>query len=368
MRNRLVWRVAKLVGQYYCEWHGVPHRQSLCAVPIPQALRGFSRTCSDISHHCCTPPRSLWREIATKGVAYRSHLYTRIASGVQTDEIEKWLNAEFETPADGAIAKATSGARLSPSDWGILVRFLAAQDIRTPARLMENLQRWKGNIQPLLDQTLRESVRQYEAAKSSGQAISIEKSANSEYIPLHVTSQIEPGKKFGAVKAEVIVGRSLWLFTIRHALTTTINVLHKHRWTILSPPDGLTWFTSDDPVIRLNYSADRTYNFEGGWGSAGTEIFLPLDPRHLLYTQVGKHPPRRGSIVPHDKAEMIRRFIAEHAHRYIFAASPDADVPSLRPRIANAALLADEREQWRKWHEDQTTAEQQLDDSRGATG
>src|SRR5437660_8729030 len=64
------------------------------------------------------------------------------------------------------------------------------------------------------------------------------------------------------------------------------------------------------------------------------------------------------------EAEMIRRFIAEHAHRFIFAASPDAEVPKLRPRIVDLALLRDEDEQWRRWQGDQTNAERELIDSR----
>src|SRR5207245_423998 len=85
----------------------------------------------------------VWKLAAIKGVAYRAHLYTRLAAGVPTDEIERWLNADFETPAEEALMKATADMRLSPTDWHNLVRFLAAQDVRTPARLAENLQRWK---------------------------------------------------------------------------------------------------------------------------------------------------------------------------------------------------------------------------------
>jgi hypothetical protein len=310
----------------------------------------------------------VWQERSIKVVAYHAHLYTRIASGVQTDEIEKWLNTDFETPAEEALMKATSDSRLSPTDWHNLVRFLAAQDLRTPASLSENLKRWNESLPSLLNDTLQDTVRKLDAAKTSGQTISRPKTSNSEYIPLRVTKEIAPGQEVGKVKAEILLGRGLWFFTMRHALTTTANVLHAHRWSILIPPDDLTWFTTDDPVVRLNYYGNGKYDFKGGWGNPGTEIFLPLDPRHLLYTKVGEQPPRRGSIVPRNIADMIRRFIAEHAHRYIFAASANNEVPRLRPRIADAALLRNEGEQWRRWHEDQTVAELHLTGSRRGTG
>jgi hypothetical protein len=256
--------------------------------------------------------------------------------------------------------KATSDMRLSPSDWRNIIRFVAAQDVRTPARLAEHLQRWNKTVPKMLDDTLRDAVRQLELAKRSGQPINMAKIDNSDYIPLRVTTEIEPGQAFGKVKSEIIVGRGLWFFSMRLALTNTVTVLHNHRWSILVPPDGLTWFTSDDPVIRLNYYTPGRYDFKGGWGNPGTEIFVPLDPHHLLYTKVGERPERRGAVVPRAQAEMIRRFIAEHASRFIFAASPDPEVPTLRPRTIDAALLRDEQEQWRRWHESQTIAEGKL--------
>jgi hypothetical protein len=301
-----------------------------------------------------------WQEKSVKGIGYLAHLYTRIVSGVESDEIEKWLAAEFESPAQEALFKATQDRRLSPADWHNLIRYLAAQDIRTPARLLENLPIWKEWLPAVINDTLQDSVRELEDAKKSGQTIDAVKAPNSDYIPMRITRETEPGQEYGTVKSEVIVGRSLWLFAMRHVLTNTVKTLHDHKWTILIPPNNLTWFTSDDPVIRLNYYSRETYDFKGGWGKPGTEIFLPLDPRHLLYTMVGKRPPQRRSVVSKDLAAMIRRFIAEHAHRFIFAASTDADVPRLRPRIVDMARVCDERDRWRRWHEDQSNAERAL--------
>jgi hypothetical protein len=307
------------------------------------------------------PKVPIWKPSSIRGVAYHSHLYTRISAGRETDEVEKWLDREFEAPAEEALRKVTSDAHLAPDDWRCLVRFLAAQDVRTPARLMESLQRMHKTLPPLLETTMQDAVSELESAKASG--LSVEphsKLPYSEYVPFHVTADIQPGADFGMLKSEIVVGRGLWLFLIIHQLTETASVLHRHRWTILTPPRGLKWFTSDDPVIRLNGYADSTYDFKGGWDNPGTEILLPLSPRHLLYTQVGQKPPRRGSPLPRAKAELVRRFCAEHAHRMIFAESVDADVPKLRPRAVNADLLREESAQWRNWHKDQTTAELNL--------
>lgn len=207
---------------------------------------------------------------------------------------------------------------------------------------------------------MKDAVEELAQAKKKGERLTPRAPNNSEYIPFRLSKHIEPGQAFGTLKGEVIAGRGLWLFSMKHTLTRTLNVLHQHRWSILKPPEGLNWFTSDDPVVRLNFYQEGKYHFNGGWGNAGTEILLPLSPRHLLYTRVGERPPQRGAKVERSQAEMIRRFIAEHAHRMIIAASPDEDIQELRPRTVSIELCQSEAEQWRKWHHEQTIAEQEM--------
>ena len=72
-----------------------------------------------------------------RGIAYYSRLYTRITSVGPSDDFEKWLEHEYEAPAASALERAVGDERLSPPDWQHLVRFAAAQDLRTPARLLE---------------------------------------------------------------------------------------------------------------------------------------------------------------------------------------------------------------------------------------
>lgn len=307
------------------------------------------------------PQVPLWKKSSPRGVAKLSHLYTRIVAGRETDDIEKWLNREFESPAEEALHKVTSDGRLTPDDWKRLIRFLAAQDVRTPARLSEDLQRWDKTLPHFIESTLQEGVRELELARKSGHTLpQLDPHPYADHLPLRVTTEILPDQEFGTLTGEILLGRSLWLFGLRQALTQTVKVLLRHRWTILQAPEGMEWFTSDNPVIRLNYHAPDKYDFKGGWGSPGSELLLPLSPRHLLYTQIGKRPPERGKIVLHSQAKMIRRFIAEHAHRMIFASHHDVEVPRLRPRTEDENLFRNEKEQWKKWHEEQVAAEQEL--------
>jgi len=307
----------------------------------------------------------LWKRNSAKSVGYLSHLYTRIAAGHETDEIERWLDHEFETPAAEPLEKATSGSKLTQNDWIHLIRFVAAQIVRTPAYFVKNVERWQRDASSLLDSTLQDSVKKLETAKASGQALEVSTLPYSDYLPLRVTAQIQPGQSMGHLKGTLLVGRGLWLFNIRHLLSGSLKVLNDHRWSILAPCEGLNWFTSDDPVIRLNYRSEGNYDFRGGCGVPGVEILLPLSPQHLLYTQIGNRPPARGDRLSREKTEEIRRLIAEHAHRLVFAKSQDEKIPTFRPRIVSEALFRSEEQQWRKWHAEQTAAEQRL---MGATG
>jgi hypothetical protein len=147
---------------------------------------------------------------------------------------------------------------------------------------------------------------------------------------------------------------------MRHLLSdegASLRLLQGHRWSILAPCEGLTWYTSDDPVIRLNGYKDGRYDFKGGCGVSGTEIILPLSPHHLLYTRIGHRPPPKGEVLSRAKTELIRRLIAEHAYRMIFGASQEEDVEGLRPRTVDDKLLRQERELWPGWHARQTAAE-----------
>jgi hypothetical protein len=299
-----------------------------------------------------------WKRSFPRALAKYVHLYTRIAPGdVATDEVEEWFNREIETPAAEPLAKATSDSRLTPADWRCLARLLAAQHVRTPASLIKHLERMRVNLPSLMEKQLEPAVREFEQAWRAGVPITLPNAVENEYLPLRVIPKMKTDQGAGAVRVDVLVGRSSWLFSMKTVLNGPANVLADHKWTILKPPADFRWFTSDDPVICLNYYGHGRHDFNGGWQHQGSEILMPLSPKHLLYTKVGGKVPPRGSVLPRDTAELFRCYIAEHAYRYIFAAEPDTEVPKLRPRRVDADLFRRENEEWRQWHESQSGAE-----------
>ncbi len=300
-----------------------------------------------------------WKRVHVSGVGYQTHLYTRVVSGSETDEIERWLEHDFDTPAADPIRKATEEQRLTRVDWEALIRFAAAQIVRTPAFLAENLPRWNQMMPDVLNDTLQDLRRALEQGKQPVGHLPLTDTPSSDYRPMRVRR--EPDGDSVKISVQTIVGRGVWLHSMKYLLEESgcMAALLNHKWSILRPPSGLTWFTTDDPVVMLNYHSENKYDFGGGWGSKGTEIVLPLGPWHLLYTKIGERPPDRGFVLPAG-GRFIRRAIAEHAHRNIFTHSPDEDIPRLHPRRVDAEAFNREQEGWKKWHADQTKAEVEL--------
>lgn len=304
----------------------------------------------------------LWRSYSPASIAYHSHLYTQTISGVERDDFEKWLGREFETPADEPLTKARSGTRLTRAELRRLVRFLAAQDIRTPAWFMQQAKRLDEYLPRLMETTVKESLRKAEQARTTGQAIATQSMSRAERkgLPLRVIVNRNP-EGDGEIGVEMLRGRQLWLWVIKRHLTKNISALLQHHWTILRPAKGLSWFTSDNPVVRLNYNGTNNYDFLGGWGSPGTQIFLPLDRKHLLFTHIGERPRRHGDSMTREETLGIRRFIAERAWRMVFAPKPDDEMPVLRPRLVDSDEFQREREEWARWHQQQTAAEREFE-------
>jgi hypothetical protein len=309
------------------------------------------------------PRVKAWKPTKTSAVAYHLDLYTRWVFGEETDEFEKWLDQNFESPVEPILDKVHANEELEGSDWDVLIRFLACQIARTPASLIENLPVWSKIMPAVLAATNEEVHEALLMAKITGQPPSIGGDADTGSIelpvkfPIRVDREDIPEEGISRISTNVMFGRPLWQWNIQQLVTSTVKVLHDHYWSIFHAANGVDFFTSDDPVIRLNYTSYSQYNFKGGWGSKGTEILLPLSPRHLMYTKIGERFAPRGMLLTEGETHRFRKMVAEHAYRQIFAATEDAEVPNLRPRRVNATLVEFERDQWRHWHEEQSRAE-----------
>lgn len=300
----------------------------------------------------------LWKKQSLKGIAFHQHLYTYLAGQEETDEFERWLDNEFENPAEEAIRRVVREDRMLHEHWRRLVRFAVALDVRTPARLRQFIRRQNETLQTLMDESMQRSVLKMEQAAQRNQPfpISSDESVAPSLFKISIETLPEGG---GQVKAETVVGRRLWIWQMRHLLTKTLGRLPTHKWTILHAPDGMSWPTSDNPLIRLNFQDSKNYDFGGGWGVNNGDILLPLSPKHLLYTCIGNQVWPRGTPLDVKTASLIRKMIIEHADRYVFAEEA-SDVHLIRPRLVCSETFKNELSTWQNWHAEQCRAEREM--------
>lgn len=287
----------------------------------------------------------LWKRATPSAIAYHFHLYTKLGDKNLDDEVEKWFDRDFESPAQGAINCVLDNLKLSPEDWNNLVRFVALQDARTPSRLRDHMERAPRKLSEVLSELAEEIPHKLSDLKPKDR----KGIKNNNLLPLRFTPIKEHDGTF--INIESYVGRSTWLFSLRYILTDTIRVLYKHKWTIIRPYKGMKWFTSDNPVIRLNFTNHDKYDLNGGWDVKQGNILLPLSPEHLLLTQMGCRPPIKGFRFDKDLTVFIRKIIAENAYRMIFSSEPDSEIIKLSPRKVDAKLFKQEKDMWNEWHD-----------------
>lgn len=298
-----------------------------------------------------------WRDLSLSKIAFREHLYTYATAKEETDEFEHWLAEEFENPAVDAIERVVREQRLTPEHWRRLVRFAVAQEVRTPAWFKRFVARQHAQLPSLMQETLERSVEKLEKHHATKRPLPASPEKDALFPTKVVIQHGADGQR--RIGVETVVGRQLWLWTMRHLLTTTIEQISTQKWNIVRAPDGVSWPTSDDPLIRLNYRGPAEYDFGGGWGVKNTDIFLPLSPKHLLHTCICGPGWPRGVTVSRDMALFVRRIILEHADQYVFSVDKK-DVSRLRPRTVSLSAYNEESAFWAKWRNDQLQAEQDL--------
>ncbi|MHA6896182.1 DUF4238 domain-containing protein [Ralstonia pseudosolanacearum] len=328
---------------------------------VPQLyLKQWSTNGNILTYRLLVPHENvpLWKAHSLRGIAFHQHLYTYLVGQEETDEFERWLGQEFEAPAEEAIRLAVNDERMSKKHWRALIRFAVAQDVRTPANLMAFLARQRESLQALMNETLEGTARSLEEAAKAGTRLPKQEPDSSNGFPLQVSiTKTSDGKS--AIEARTTVGRKLWLWSVRHQLTNTIKKITHSRWTIVHAPAGISWPTTDNPVIKLNFRDAENYDFRGGWGVPKCAIFLPLSSKHLLHNSIGHRGWPRGTVLDKPLATFIRKIIIEHADRYVFEKNR-SDVHLVRPRVVSLEEYTKELDAWANWHREQSEAESNL--------
>lgn len=290
-----------------------------------------------------------------KSTAAWNDFYTRNNGEAEIDDFEKWFNSEFESPVQRVLDSIKNGCNINKQDEKILSRFLAAQHLRTPARLNSLLRQWRTEMPLLFDNTLKNTSKQLESGLSVAKD-QTPKDNEDNLLPIKVSVE----KDLGQVKVESLVGKGMYLFALKHLLTKTVSVMYKYKWHVIHAADGISFPTSDDPVICMNYNSEHEYDFRGGWGKKNGNIIMPISPNLLLITQIGSNIPCTQLDYSEHWSKFFRKIIIEHAYRYVYAIEPQRGMLAINPRRVNAELYAREKNSMAGWHDEQMEEEARL--------
>ena len=299
-----------------------------------------------------------WSRKSIESVGYIQHLYTQRIAEEETDEFELWLDHEIESPSKAIFDKLICGHCLTQNDYYILARFIAAQSVRTPAYFSENRQDWTEIFSNALEGVVLRTIQGINSGNFHKTEIH-DSSCNLDINQIPISTSIVKTNDDDTLllRADTVVGRSMWLWHIKRIVNQSEVILANHNWSIIEAAPGIEWPTSDDPVIRLNYYGDNNYDFKGGINRKGSEILLPISPKHLLYTQVGFDQSTVDTKNNPTICELIRKIIMEHAFLQIYSRERQKTMLRYRPRTVDQNEYNRINDQLINWHKNQSEGE-----------
>lgn len=291
-----------------------------------------------------------WKPSAIRYTAKWNDFYTRVVGDKEADDFEKWFNEEFETPAKPVFMKLLNDENISTEESIIISRYIAAQHIRTPARANKIITMLHEIVPDILKDT-HEKLNSAHFPKATSTSIE-----DAELLPLSVSIDRENQ----TITTGTVIGKSMYLYALKYLLKNTAHVMDNYPWQIIHAAEGISFPTSDDPVICMNFVSENNYDFGGGWGRKYGTIIMPISPSKLLFTEIGVNNSVQGLDYSLKWSNFFRKIIIEHAHRYVYAIKPQKGMLAIHPRLVDRTLYLQEQEKLANWHQDQMEAEQAL--------
>jgi hypothetical protein len=128
--------------------------------------------------------------------------------------------------------------------------------------------------------------------------------------------------------------------------------MREYDWTIVKMPGDTVLPTCDNPFVRLCFRQDGRPSLDGAVGEIGAQLFMPLTPKHLLFTKVGGGTLESQHLVDDPwLAQLITGSIVQNALRYIYDRKKSDWIVKLRPRRVDSEYCNNMVKVMKCWNE-----------------
>jgi hypothetical protein len=204
-----------------------------------------------------------------KAARQRNYYAVKKPDGTYDDAIEHLLDEKIESPAVAVIRKlATSSDQLSWDDRIALAGWISFQELRTPLQ--------RSGIESIAANLVKKTMQMM--ARTPGaveDGLAKLKEQGKEY---GVTAE-ELRKSIEEDAFEIQINPILSLEVMMQA-EEFVPMFAEMKWTLLTAANGVSFVTSDHPVIR--HDPDKSSPFRFGMASATIEFGLPLTTSKFL--------------------------------------------------------------------------------------
>lgn len=97
----------------------------------------------------------MWERKSVKSIGFYSDLYTDIIEGSETDEVERWLDTEFENPFKPILEQIWKGVLLDEADYGFITKYMFSQHVRTPKYIKNNQHIWLDTAEKAVKKSMK---------------------------------------------------------------------------------------------------------------------------------------------------------------------------------------------------------------------
>ena len=315
---------------------------------VPQMyLRQWTTDSHIMEYRLLVPHEGMhfWSYPGLSHVAVQRDLYVRIADNQENDDFEIDFNKLIETPATKPLLALCAGEKITPEEWTTLNDFFMAQYMRTPAYYFRTHEKYVEVTKKVLEETKPDFKAMQKKA--------IEPINNKEntLFPMDIKlSRGMPDSEHALMEIKTIVGKNLWLMTIRDSFSQRSSIrdfFRRLKWSIVICHQNYQWPTSDNPFIIVN---PRGFNeLHDGLCDQQNIFMIPISPSILLMSKSkGRFDWRINADEPQTKG-IIRR-IVNNAFLYVYAKQEDILIPALRPRTVDLAEYIRIQSMFNNWY------------------